>query len=197
LARESKAIQCPSGDQRGLPVGAAIEQQPRIGPVAVTDPNAKTPAAAGGWQWTGIFAYHTGVPITILAGKDLTQTATGQDRANYLGGNPYGPGACGSSVRCVNYLVPSAFGLPATGTLGNIGKGMFRGPNLVNWDTGVFKEFPVRGERLRFQLRGEFFNVLNRANFNNPGVTQSAGGFGSITSAGDPRISQLALKLLF
>jgi hypothetical protein len=154
-------------------------------------------AVAGGWQWTGIFAAHTGGPITILAGKDQTQTGTGQDRANLLGASPYGHGACGSSVRCVDYLVPSAFGLPAIGTLGNVGKGMLRGPNLVNWDTGVFKEFLLRGEHLRLQLRGEFFNTLNRANFNNPGVTQSAGGFGSITSATDPRISQLALKLAF
>ncbi len=47
------------------------------------------------------------------------------------------------------------------------------------------------------QFRAEFFNTLNRVNFNNPNVTQSAGGFGSITSAQDPRIGQLALKLLF
>ncbi|MGD0200634.1 MAG: carboxypeptidase regulatory-like domain-containing protein [Bryobacteraceae bacterium] len=154
-------------------------------------------AVAGGWQWTGILAYHTGVPITILAGKDQTQTGTGQDRANYLGGNPYGPGACGTLTRCVDYLVPSAFGLPAIGTLGNGGKGMLRGPDMANWDTGVFKEFPLSGERVRLQFRGEFFNVLNRVNLNNPNVTQSAGGFGTIQSATDPRIGQLALKLSF
>jgi hypothetical protein len=154
-------------------------------------------AVAGGWQWTGFFTYLTGGPLTILAGKDQTQTATGTDRANYLGGSVYGHGACGSQVRCVDYLVPSAFGLPVTGTTGNTGKGMFRGPNQVNWDTGVFKEFPLPGERLRLQLRGEFFNALNRANFSNPNVTQSNSGFGRITGAADPRIIQLALKLAF
>jgi len=56
-----------------------------------------------------------------------------------------------------------------------------------------------RGSReyLRLQFRAEFFNTANRANFNNPNVTQSGSGFGSITSASDPRIGQLALKLLF
>ena len=88
------------------------------------------------------------------------------------------------------------FGLPAIGTYGNIGKGFLRGPNLIGWDTGIFKEFPIK-ERMRFQFRAEFFNATNRVNLNNPNVTQSAGGFGSITGAGDPRIGQLALKFQF
>jgi hypothetical protein len=92
--------------------------------------------------------------------------------------------------------VPSAFGLPAVGTYGSVGKGFLRGPNLAGWDAGIYKEF-VLNERVRFQFRGEFFNATNRVNFSNPNVTQSAGGFGSITAAGDPRIGQLALKFLF
>jgi hypothetical protein len=154
-------------------------------------------AALGGWQMTGILTLQSGGPITIVAGKDQTQTGIGADRANYLGGSTYGSGACGSTVRCVDYLVPSSFGLPAIGTLGNIGKGSLRGPGLINWDMGVYKEFALHSERLRLQLRGEFFNTANRANFSNPAVTQSGSGFGSITAAGDPRIGQLALKLLF
>jgi hypothetical protein len=94
-------------------------------------------------------------------------------------------------------LRPGAFALPATGTFGNIGKGSLRGPHLVNWDTGLFKEFPLSAERLRLQFRAEFFNVLNHTNFNNPKNGFSSGGFGSITGASDPRIGQLALKLLF
>lgn len=135
--------------------------------------------------------------MTVVAGKDQSATGLGSDRANYLGGNPYGPGACGASVPCMDYLVPSVFTIPALGTFGNIGKGALRGPGLANWDMGIFKEFRVVRESLRLQFRGEFFNTFNRVNFNNPGVTSSAGGFGSITRADDPRIGQLALKFLF
>ncbi len=152
---------------------------------------------AGGWQLNGILTFQTGGPLTILAGKDQSQTGIGSDRASYLGGDIYGSGACGASAGCVNYLIPAAFGLPATGAYGNIGKGSLRGPNLFNWDTGLFKEFGLWRESTKLQFRAEFFNTANRRNFNNPNVTQSAGGFGSITSAQDPRIGQLALKFLF
>jgi len=152
---------------------------------------------AGGWQLSGIFTVQTGGPITILAGTDRSGTGIGADRANRLGGNAYGSGACGAAAPCVNYLNPAAFALPAAGTYGSVGKGSLRGPNLINWDSGLFKEFPLHGERVRMQFRAEFFNTLNRVNFNNPVVNVSTGGFGSITSAADPRIGQLALKLVF
>lgn len=77
-----------------------------------------------------------------------------------------------------------------------MGKGLLRGPDLMNVDTGFSKNIPVR-ERMQIQLRGEFFNLFNRANFNNPNSSASGGGFGSIRGAADPRIGQLVLKLLF
>jgi len=94
----------------------------------------------------------------------------------------------------VDYLDPTAFALPATGEFGNLAKGLLRGPNLMIWDTGIFKNVPIR-ERWKVQFRAEFFNVLNRVNLNdliNPTTnTVSSGGFGSIRGAGDPRIGQL------
>lgn len=159
--------------------------------------NRAVRALAGGWQFNGILTLQSGGPLTVVAGKDQSATGLGSDRANYLGGNPYGPGACGASGPCMDYLIPSVFTIPALGTFGNVGKGALRGPGLANWDMGIFKEFRVVRESLRLQFRGEFFNTFNRVNFNNPGVTSSAGGFGSITRADDPRIGQLALKFLF
>jgi len=64
----------------------------------------------------------------------------------------------------------------------------------MTWDIGMFSAFTYRA-RLHVQLRGEFFNVLNRANFNNPATTISSGGFGSISGAGDPRIGQIGAEV--
>jgi len=152
---------------------------------------------AGGWQFTGILSYNTGLPLTIASGQDQSRTATNTDRANYIGGPVYGGNACGSTAPCVNYLVKGAFIQPALGTLGSVGKGMLYGPGLFNWDTGLFKEFPFVENRLRLQFRAEYFNTTNKANFNNPNVAINSGGFGTVTGSLDPRIGQLALKLLF
>jgi hypothetical protein len=96
----------------------------------------------------------------------------------------------------VNYLNTPSFALPAAGSFGNVGKGLLVGPGLVNLDAGFVKVVPVR-ERLKLQLRVEFFNILNRANFNNPNSSVSGAGFGTILSATGPLIGQLALKVVF
>lgn len=166
----------------------------------------------GGWQLSGLLSAQSGGPLTVRAGKDQSGTGLGADRAVYAGGNVYGPGACGNTLRCVDYINPGAFVLPAAGTFGNTGKGSLRGPNNVTFDAGIFKEIRVRGERVKFQFRAEFFNLFNRVNFFNPGQSQSqttgnglaaaspqvsAAQFGSIKAANDPRIGQLALKFIF
>jgi len=149
----------------------------------------------GNWQWSGIFTAQSGLPITVLAGVDESQTTLGEDRGVQIG-PAFGGNACGTSAPCVNSLNPSSFQLPAVGTYGSAGKGMLRGPNLINWDMGVFKGIPIT-ERWKLQFRAEFFNTFNRVNFSNPGATVSASSFGKIMGAGSPRIGQLALKLIF
>ncbi len=129
-----------------------------------------------------------------------------------MGGSAYGPGACGNVAPCVDWVNPAAFALPALGTYGNLAKGALRGPNQITYDGGLFKEIPVRAERVKIQFRAEFFNIFNRVNLFNPGrasgsvtgngvsqnaVNLSSAGYGSIKAAGDPRIGQLALKLIF
>jgi hypothetical protein len=167
----------------------------------------------GGWQLTGLLAGQSGQPVQVLAGVDKSGTAIMEDRGVFLSDNVYGPGACGNRAPCVNYLNPAAFGLPTVGTYGNIGKYALHGPNLINYDGGLFKTIPIHNERVQLQFRAECFNVLNRTNFFTPGqsatgtvgpvpssaqaATISSAGFGAITGSYDPRIGQLALKLMF
>jgi Carboxypeptidase regulatory-like domain len=155
-------------------------------------------AVAGGWEVNGIIAAQTGPPLTITAGLDQSKTGIGYDRAMLVSANAtvYGAGACGSTAPCVSYINPSAFALPAVGTFGNIGKGEFRSPGLFNWDMGLLKGFNFT-ERLRVQFRAEFFNATNRVNLSPPTGAVNSAGFGSVPSATDPRIGQLALKILF
>jgi hypothetical protein len=63
---------------------------------------------------------------------------------------------------------------PAAGTIGNAGRGIFRGPSFKNWDVSVVKDEKFK-ERLTAQFRAEFFNVLNHPNFYNPTGPAGAG----------------------
>ena len=49
----------------------------------------------------------------------------------------------------------------------------------------------------QFQFRAEVFNLFNTTPLTNPVSAMSNPSFGTITSAGDPRIVQLALTYLF
>jgi hypothetical protein len=181
---------------------------------------------AGGWDWTGIYTVTTGDPLTVLSGKDQSQTGLGNDRADYIGPSSQFGGAlppsqrrpCPSTVKhCVAWMNDALFAQPAVGTYGNSGKNTFRGPLLWNIDTGLLKNFyPMPShENWNFQFRAEFFNVFNHPQFADPNLTFSnsslAGGNGSfgnirgtvgvaagnLAGTADSRIIQLALKVMF
>ena len=95
------------------------------------------------------------------------------------------------------YFDTSLFVQNATGTFGNSGRNIIRGPRYFNTDIGLLKNNRIT-ERLGLQFRAEFFNIFNNVNFNLPNANLSAGAqFGRITSALDPRILQFGLKMLF
>jgi hypothetical protein len=166
----------------------------------------------GGWTVSGVVSAQTGRPLTAMsgfgAGSDASQTGLGRDRAVIAPGDAYGKGACGASAPCVDFLNVSLFSQPAIGTFGNVGKGSLRWPGFYNWDMGFSKDVKV-SERWRAQLRAEFFNIFNRVNFrdNNNGSGFSntvenvsnvnSRSFGTLRSALDPRIGQIALKIFF
>ena len=67
--------------------------------------------------------------------------------------------------------------------LGNAGRNQLVGPNLVDVDFAILKNthVPRISETFNVQLRFEFFNIFNRANFQAPVDNLSFGGFGSLT----------------
>ena len=90
-------------------------------------------------------------------------------------------------------LNKAAFAPNALGTNGTIGRNTYQGVTRIGWDSGLHKEFPIR-EQFRAQFRFEVFNTLNHANFGLPSANMTSATFLRITTAGDPRILQLALR---
>jgi hypothetical protein len=72
------------------------------------------------------------------------------------------------------------------------------GPGLIDWDFSVHKKIALSETRY-FQFRAEIFNVFNHTNYSNPdgGFSDGTSSFGKITTAGDPRLLQFALKFFF
>ena len=150
----------------------------------------------GGWQLSGLVRAAAGNPLTVLAGRDNSLTAVGNDRPNVLY-DPTLPTDRPRSALIAGYFDTKAFQANAAGTYGNLGRNTIIGPGLFTTDASLAKYFPVWHERVRLQFRGEVFNVTNRANFNNPNSSLISPAFGQIQSAGPARQIQLALKLLF
>ena len=99
---------------------------------------------------------------------------------------------------------PNMFITPLPGYLGTIGRGTLTGPGLFNWDFSVHKSTPIGllGEARNLQFRAEFFNILNRANFNTPNqvvftpaLSPTAGVI--TTTSTNSRQIQFGLKMLW
>jgi len=114
------------------------------------------------------------------------------DTPNYLGGSlQFHDPRSG-----LPYFDPNAFGMEALGQLGSAAKRMFHGPGINNWDMALLKDTHITESKV-LQLRFEFFNVFNHAQFQNPTGSILSSTFGYVTNANDPRIGQVALKFLF
>jgi len=86
---------------------------------------------------------------------------------------------------------------PALATYGTVPRNFLRGPGLTNVDLAVSKTTGFMQERLKLELRVEFFNLFNHAEFSNPDTNISSSGFGQILTTADPRIIQIAARVSF
>jgi hypothetical protein len=107
------------------------------------------------------------------------------------------------------YFDPKDFGVPAQWldvaynpsasqvTFGSLGRNSIVGPGTTNFDLSLEKKTAIFHERVQTVFRAEFFNVLNHAEYTNPSTAINSSLFGLITSTRDPRIGQLALRVMF
>ncbi len=153
-------------------------------------------AFVNGWGLTGLSTWRSGFPFSVTSGTDNSYSGVGADRADYTGGAASLDTSRPHGQLIARYFNTAAFTLNAPGTFGNSGKNILRAPRFFGTDVGLLKSNRIT-ERVSTQFRAEFFNVFNHVNFNGPSANVSSASFGQITSAGDPRILQLALKLQF
>jgi hypothetical protein len=145
---------------------------------------------------SGALTLQSGAPFSVNSGRENSFVGYG-NRAD-LTGDPSRAARTNPERDPVHeWFNTRAFAHNAPGTYGSSGRNILFGPGLANVDVSLAKYFPVIGERLRLQLRGEAFNLFNRANFNDPDSSLASGTYGRILSAMDPRIMQLGLKLIF
>jgi hypothetical protein len=90
----------------------------------------------------------------------------------------------------------SNFTVPTLGTEGNEQWGRFRNPGFAETDASLLKD-TLLTERLRLELRFEFFNIFNRVNLGGVSADLSSATFGRATSQLNPRWIQIGAKLIF
>jgi hypothetical protein len=162
--------------------------------------NTATNTLVGNWQVTLIERISSGFPVPLIDSNNQSGTAfnTGGNDNNYnrpnqvSGCNPYA--ANHSQHQWIN---SACFVAPPSGELGNAARVPVSGPDFVNTDFSVIKQFALPRE-MGLNFRAEFFNLFNHPQFGAPIADINEPGFGSVSSTvNNPRLVQLALKLSF
>jgi len=173
-------------------------------PLFRNNQNLLVKSALGGWQLSGIITVSSGLPINVglSGGQGGNGLPNATNRPDLTGSISY-PSTVLPGNQKIQYIDPSAFSLPALGTFGNLGHNALRGPGRDNWNLSLFKSFVFseeRGSRLEFRL--QTYNTWNHTQFRGDtggGISNNFGAsnFGQFTTAFDPRIIELGLKLYF
>ncbi len=161
-----------------------------------------TNALVGGWTANSIVTLQSGFPFTPQLSYNPSNNGDTKNPVRpFLNPAFYGNPIVGKVSEWYN---PDAFVAPPPGSgfYGNLGRDSLTGPGITEWDYSMFKDTTIR-ERLRLQLRAEFFNILNHSNFNTPnlvvftpsGLSPTAGLVTSTSTTS--RQIQFAAKLLW
>jgi hypothetical protein len=181
--------------------------------------NGVTNTLLGNWQVTVIEKITSGFPIFIIdsnpqSGASLINigTAAPAGRPNEVA-SPFQVGA-GANPTCNGlpasqiptklsakgyWFNPCSFEAPPTGELGSASRAPISGPDFVNTDFSVIKQFTLPWENIGLNFRAEFFNLFNHAQFGLPAADINAPlQFGQVSSTvNNPRLVQFGLKLTF
>jgi hypothetical protein len=170
---------------------------------AVYDLPFKGNRLAAGWRLALIEQIQSGNPLNFhTTNTSFTGLAT-------IRPSVYGPVATGytpatnGNPAFVTYIQNPGNFYNQGAAFGNLGRNVVEGPGFSNLDLNLTKTTRIT-ERLTWEFRADAFDVLNHANFNNPGLTYGTATFGLISAtrfppgdSGSSRQLQLAMKLIF
>ena len=150
----------------------------------------------GGWQLGAIAEMRSGPPFGVTEQTNRLNAFSPSQRPNLVG-DPKLPSDRPRAELIQRWFDISAFTFPGDAVLGNAGRTVLRGPGFANLEASLMKNWKW-ADRRTIQLRGEFFNVLNRPNFGLPSRARGNAGAGTISATvNDGRIVQIGLKLAF
>ena len=156
--------------------------------------------ASEGWELGLVFQAQSGNPLNIVTSNSV-----------FTGNQTVRPDVSGPVVATGKpdqwFANPAVFVFPGTGTtvthFGNLSRNAVIGPNFINADFSVIKTTKIT-ESTSMQFRAEAFDVLNHANFGNPGRVLGNPTFGVISNTrvptgdfGSSRQIQFAVKFRF
>lgn len=143
----------------------------------------------GGWLVSGIFSARSGRAFTVT--QNNNNVGADQQGLPDLTGDPEGP----ETVE--EWFNTAAFTQVPSGTFGNAGRNILRGPGWVTFDMSVQRRIDITG-RVNATLRWDVFNLFDRANFGLPERNIASANAGVIsTLAGDPRVMQFSVRVAF
>ncbi len=145
------------------------------------------------WTLTMMVNLQSGVPLPVSQATNFNAFAGfGTHRPNLVG-NPTLPADQRTPSQWFN---TAAFAIAPQFTLGTSSRNPVRGPSYRDVDLAIMRRVPVKAGTA-IELRAEVFNLLNTPPLGAPAAVAGNAAFGTITSALDPRVAQLAVKFLF
>jgi hypothetical protein len=164
------------------------------------DWNNATNSLLGGWQVTMIEKITSGFPDPLVdSNNQSTVFFNSGGNGNNFNRPDQVPGCNAQSANhsALQYINAACF-TTAIGHLGDASRVPVYGPDFVNTDFSVIKQFALPWENMGLNFRAEIFNLFNHAQFGLPVNDISAPGFGSVNSTvNNPRLVQFGLKLTF
>ena len=150
-------------------------------------------ALVNDWTLTGVLTLQSGVPIAVTQATNNNAFAGfGVQRPNLVG-NPVLPARERSIAR---WFDTTAFATARQFTLGTSTRNPVRGPSYRNLDLALMRRLRLPAGKA-IEVRAEAFNATNTPPLGAPNGVFGSAAFGSITTAGDPRVVQVAAKFVF